>query len=451
MTEWSSGSWRSKPATQQPLYASEADLVRTTSQLASLPPLVTSWEIEALKSQLAEAAQGKRFLLQGGDCAEQFDECTADTITNKLKILLQMSLVLVQGSQKPVIRVGRFAGQYAKPRSEDLETRDGATLPSYRGDLVNRTGFTQPERAPDPQLLLRAYERSALTLNFIRALVKGGFADLHHPEYWDLDFAQHSPLAGEYHNIARRVVDALQFMENVVSVRAGEMEWVDFFTSHEGLHLVYEEAQTRRVPRREVWYNLSTHFPWIGMRTADPQGAHVEYFRGIANPIGIKVGPGMAPDVLIGLLAILHPGDEPGRLTLIHRFGHNRIAELLPPLIEAVRSTGKTVLWCCDPMHGNTRNTAGGIKTRHFDDILSELEQAFAIHRACGSYLGGVHFELTGEDVTECLGGARNLNDSDLKRAYRSEVDPRLNYEQSLEMAMLIARMMRQANSTVPA
>jgi 3-deoxy-7-phosphoheptulonate synthase len=270
MTEWSPESWRARSASQQPVYRSAEDLARTTIQLSSLPPLVTSWEIEALKSQLAEAAQGKRFLLQGGDCAEQFDECTAVAITNKLKILLQMSLVLVQGSQKPVIRVGRFAGQYAKPRSEDLETRGGATLPSYRGDLVNRTGFTGAEREPDPQLLLRAYERSALTLNFIRALVKGGFADLHHPEYWDLDFAQHSPLAGEYHNIARRVVEALQFMENIARVRSGEMEWVDFFTSHEGLHLIYEEAQTRCMPQGKVWYNLSTHFPWIGMRTADP-------------------------------------------------------------------------------------------------------------------------------------------------------------------------------------
>src|SRR6266478_4145388 len=322
MTEWFPSSWRSKPATQQPVYASEADLLRTTSQLASLPPLVTSWEIEALKSQLAEAAQGKRFLLQGGDCAEQFDDCTADTITNKLKILLQMSLVLVQGSGKPVIRVGRFAGQYAKPRSDDFETRAGATLPSYRGDLVNRAGFTEAERTPDPQLLLRAYERSALTLNFIRALVKGGFADLHHPEYWDLDFARHSPLAGEYHAMAHRVVEALQFMENIGGVRAGEMEWVDFFTSHEGLHLVYEGAQTRRAPGGENWYNLSTHFPWIGMRTADPDGAHVEYFRGIANPIGVKVGTGMIPEVLARLLDRLHPHDEPGRLTLIHRFGH---------------------------------------------------------------------------------------------------------------------------------
>jgi 3-deoxy-7-phosphoheptulonate synthase len=448
MGQWTPGSWRSKPAAQQPAYASEAELGHTLGQLASLPPLVTSWEVELLKSRLAEATQGKRFLLQGGDCAERFEECTAESITSKLKILLQMSLVLVQGSKMPVIRVGRFAGQYAKPRSEEFEIRDGARLPSYRGDLVNRTGFTQLDRVPDPQFLLRAYERSALTLNFIRSLAKGGFADLHHPEYWDLDFAQHSPLAEEYHSMARRVVEALQFMENILGVRAGEMECVDFFTSHEGLHLLYEEAQTRHVPRREGCYNLATHFPWIGMRTADPRSAHVEYFRGIANPIAVKIGPGMTPEVLAELIDTLHPHDEPGRFTLIHRFGHERIQECLPRLIEVVRAVGKSVLWCCDPMHGNTRCTADGIKTRHFDDILSELRQAFAVHRACGSFLGGVHFELTGENVTECLGGAHNLVDSDLKLAYRSEVDPRLNYEQSLEMAMLIARMMGQASST---
>jgi len=446
MPEWAPESWRSKPAVQQPAYASETDLANVASQLSSLPPLVTTWEIELLKSQLAEAARGERFLLQGGDCAEQFDECTADTITNKLKILLQMSLVLVQGCKKPVIRVGRFAGQYAKPRSEDFETRNGLTLPSYRGDIVNRPGFTPADREPDPHLLLRAYERGALTLNFIRALVKGGFADLHHPEYWDLDFAQHSALAGEYHSMARSVVEAMRFMENVAGVRAGEMGWVDFFTSHEALLLVYEEAQTRRVPRRDGWYNLAAHFPWLGMRTGDPNGAHVEYFRGIVNPIGVKIGPSMAADTLARLLDTLHPQDEPGRLTLIHRFGRQQIADYLPRVIQTVRASGRTVLWCCDPMHGNTRYTGDGTKTRHFDDILSELEQAFAIHRSCGSRLGGVHFELTGEDVTECLGGARNLSDADLKRAYRSEVDPRLNYEQSLEMAMLIARMMGQAS-----
>ena len=448
MTDWSPASWRARPAAQQPRYADAADLARAVGELSALPPLVTSWEIEDLKSQLGEAAHGKRFLLQGGDCAEQFSECTADVITAKLKILLQMSLMLVQGSQKPVIRVGRFAGQYAKPRSEDFETREGITLPSYRGDLVNRAGFSELERAADPQLLLRAYERSALTLNFIRSLVKSGFADLHHPEYWDLDFARHSPLAEEYHAIAGRVGESLRFMENIAGVRPREMGWVDFFSSHEGLHLIYEEAQTHRVPRRQGWYNLSTHFPWIGMRTADPEGAHVEYFRGIVNPIGVKVGPGMTPEVLSRLIEILHPQDEPGRLTLIHRFGRNRIGDCLPRLIESVRSLGKTVVWCCDPMHGNTRPTVDGIKTRHFDDILGELEQAFAIHRTCGTRLGGVHFELTGENVTECLGGARNLSDADLKRAYRSEVDPRLNYEQALEMAMLIARMMGQGNSS---
>jgi 3-deoxy-7-phosphoheptulonate synthase len=441
MEQWFPGSWRSRPAAQQPIYDSEQELSQTVKQLASLPPLVTPWEIELLKNQLAEAADGKRFLLQGGDCAEQFEECTADNITNKVKILLQMSLILVQGSNKPVIRVGRFAGQYAKPRSEPFETREAATLPSYRGDLVNRKGFTEADRAADPQLLLRGYERSALTLNFIRALVKGGFADLHHPEYWDLDFARHSPLAEEYHARARRVVDALRFMENIVGAGAGEMQWVDFFTSHEGLHLTYEEAQTRPGPERGSWYNLSTHFPWIGKRTADPKGAHVEYFRGIANPIGVKVDPGMTPETLAELVDLLHPRNEPGRLTLIHRFGKARIAECLPRLIEGVRQTGKTVLWCCDPMHGNTRYTGDGIRTRHFDEILGELEKAFAIHQSSGSRLGGVHFELTGEDVTECLGGARNLSDQDLKRAYRSEVDPRLNYEQSLEMSMLIARM----------
>ncbi len=442
MIKWAPGTWRNKPAAQQARYASADDLAKAVSRLATFPPLVTSWEIEELKSQLAKAAAGQRFLLQGGDCSENLSDCTADAITSKLKILLQMSLVLVQGTQKPVIRVGRFAGQYAKPRSEEFETRDGVTLPSYRGDLVNRPGFTAEDREPDPHLLIRAYEHSALTLNFIRALVKGGFADHHHPENWDLDFAKHSPLAGEYHSIAQRLTDSLRFMESILGVSAADMKWVDFFTSHEGLHLVYEEAQTRKVPRREPWYNLSTHFPWIGMRTADPQGAHVEYFRGIANPIAVKVGPGIKAQTLVELVEILNPLNEPGRLTLIHRFGKEGIAEYLAKAIEAVRSTGLTVLWCCDPMHGNTQLTTDGTKTRHFDDILFELEQSYAIHRQCGSALGGIHIELTGENVTECLGGARNLKDADLKRAYRSQVDPRLNYEQAMEMAMLLARLM---------
>ncbi len=443
MSEWSPASWRAKPALQQPVYPCAGELESILRELSNLPPLVTQWEADALKAQLADAALSRRFLLQGGDCAESFNDCNAGTIADKLKILLQMSLVLVHGSNRPVIRVGRFAGQYAKPRSEELETRDGVSLPSYRGDLVNRPGFTAADRTPDPRLLLRAHGRAALTLNFIRSLVKGGFADLHHPEYWDLGWVKHSPLASEYRRIVESIAGALLFLENVLGIRAGEIERVDFFTSHEGLHLPYEEAQSSRSDAGGRWYNLSTHFPWIGVRTSDPDGAHVEYFQGIANPIGLKVGPSTSPATLVHLLDILNPAEEPGRLTLIHRFGCDRIATCLPPLIEAVKASGRTVLWCTDPMHGNTLQTPDGVKTRRFADILSELEQSFDIHAALGSRLGGVHFELTGENVTECIGGARGLTEEDLGRAYKSEVDPRLNYEQALEMAMLIARKMK--------
>ncbi len=443
MEAWSPKSWQTKPALQQPAYPSVAERKAASAELSRLPPLVTEGEIDALKAQLAEAAAGRRFLLQGGDCAERFDDCVPSSIRDKLRILLQMSLVLVHGSNRPVIRVGRFAGQYAKPRSEDHETRDGVTLPSYRGDMVNRSGFTLADRTPDPDLMLRAYGRAALTLNYIRALVKGGFADLHHPEYWDLDWVKHSPFASEYRLIVGRIAESLRFVENVLAIHAGEVEHVDFFTSHEGLHLTYEEAQTSRSSPNARWYNLAAHFPWIGARTCDPAGAHVEYFRGIANPIAVKIGPSVTAEMLRRLIGTLHPDNEPGRLTLIHRFGCERIAKCLPPLIEAVRASGKTVLWCCDPMHGNTLVTDNGIKTRRFADILSELDQAFDLHAAAGSRLGGVHFELTGENVTECTGGARGLAEGDLERDYRSEVDPRLNYEQALEMAMLIARKMK--------
>ncbi len=440
--EWTPDSWKKKPVLQQPTYPNAAALDSVLQRLTRLPPLVTSGEVEALKGQLAEAAEGKRFLLQGGDCAEGFDDCDAAIITSKLKILLQMSLVLVHGSKKRIIRMGRFAGQYAKPRSADTETRDGVTLPCYRGDMINRIAFTPSDRIPDPELLLRGYERSALTLNFIRSLVDGGFADLHHPEYWDLGFASHSPLAEEYHRMVASIVESVRFMETVSGASLGDLHGVDFFTSHEGLHLLYEHAQTRHVPRRTGWYDLSTHFPWIGDRTRALDGAHVEFFRGIANPIGVKVGGSMAPDELVRATEILNPLNEPGRLTLIHRFGTDRIGRLLPPLIEAVRKAGRSVLWCCDPMHGNTETTRDGIKTRGFNRILGELEQAFQIHEASGSILGGVHFELTGEDVSECTGGARGLTETDLGRAYKSQVDPRLNCDQALEMAMLIARRM---------
>lgn len=439
---WFPDSWRSSPVSQQPPYADAARVDEVVRQLSRLPPLVTSWEVEGLKTQLAAAAAGERFLLQGGDCAESFDDCTSRTITDKLKILLQMSLVLVHGSRQPVIRVGRFAGQYAKPRSADFEQRDGVELPSYRGDLVNRQSFSAEDREPNPELLLRGYERAALTLNFIRSLVDGGFADLHHPEYWDLAFMEHSPHAKDYQRMVESIGESLRFMETLAGSRVGAMERVDFYTSHEGLHLLYEQAQTREVPHRTGWYNLSTHFPWIGKRTADPDGAHVEFFRGLRNPIGIKVGSETTREHLLRLLEVLHPEDEPGRLTLIHRFGIDDVALHLPRLIDTVRSTGKTVLWCCDPMHGNTKSTRSGLKTRDFQDILGELELAFEIHESMESRLGGVHFELTGEDVTECVGGARGLVEADLGRSYRSLVDPRLNYEQALEMAMLIARRM---------
>ncbi len=446
MSGWSPTSWQTKKTKQQPVYLEPKKAEQVVEQLSRLPPLVTSWEIEALKQQLAEVVTGQRFLLQGGDCAEVFAECESGTIANKLKILLQMSLVLVHGGRRRVIRVGRFAGQYAKPRSEDLETRDGVTLPSYRGDLINGVGFSPEERTQDPERLLRGYERAALTLNFIRALIDGGFADLHHPEYWDLDFVRHTSHASEYQRMVESIGESLRFMETLAGRQAGEINRIDFFTSHEGLHLLYEMAQTRRVPHRPGWYNLSTHFPWIGMRTADLDSGHVEYFRGISNPIGVKVGPGMTPEWLAELIGILNPNNEAGRLTLIHRFGAGKIARSLPPLIEMVQRTGKRVLWCCDPMHGNTEPTASGVKTRKFEHVMAELDTAFDIHAGMGSYLGGVHFELTGENVTECVGGARGLGEQELQRSYKSFVDPRLNYEQALEMAMHIAqRMSRMA------
>ncbi len=446
MAVWTPTSWKSKPAGQQPNYPDQDGLARAVEELSSLPPLVTSWEVEKLRSQLAEAAEGKRFLLQGGACAERFDQCSADIITNKLKILLQMSLVLTFGLKRQIIRVGRMAGQYAKPRSADLEERDGLSLPSYRGELVNGIDFTEESRIPDPQRMLRGHKHAALTLNFIRALVDGGFADLHHTEYWDLDFVRHSPRALEYQKMVEGVSDSLQFMETLAGIRASEISRVKFYTSHEALLLPYEQAETRQVPRRDGWYNLGTHFPWIGLRTAEVDGAHVDFFRGIRNPIGLKVGPSMTREWLLDLLEILDPEMEPGRLTVIHRMGHENVTECLPPLVEAVQRAGRTVLWCCDPMHGNTETTASGLKTRRFENILSELEQSFDVHARLGSYQGGVHFELSGDNVTECIGGARGLSEVDLERAYESRVDPRLNYEQALEMAMLIGRKVAVEN-----
>jgi len=437
-TDWNPASWQTRPAAQQPVYKDRAALDSAVSRLSALPPIVTTWEIERLKEELARAQRGEAFLLQGGDCAETFDECTSDNIVQKLKILLQMSLVMLVGLKKPIVRVGRMAGQYAKPRSADVETKGGVSLPSYRGDIINRPGFTAADREPDPELMLRGYERAALTLNFVRSLIDGGFADLHHPENWDLAFVGESALAEEYHKLVQSVEDSLKFFESITGEPMHATHRVEFYASHEALHLPYEQAQTRFRPPRQRWYNLATHFPWIGMRTADLNGAHVEYFRGIANPVAVKIGTSATDEQLQQLIHVLNPQNEPGRLTFITRFGAKNVDAHLPRVIRAVRATGSRVLWVCDPMHGNTETTAEGYKTRRFDNIRAELRAAFRIHAEQGSVLGGVHLELTGDNVTECIGGARGLKESDLARAYKSQVDPRLNYEQAMEIAMLI-------------
>ena len=442
--DWSPESWRERPALQLPQYPDQDELASALQELRGLPPLVTSWEVLALKQQLADAQEGKYFLLQGGDCAESFSDCSSLVISNRLKVLLQMSLVLVHGMRKPVVRVGRFAGQYAKPRSADNETVGEVTLPSYRGDMVNAPAFTEQARRPDPRRMIKAHARSAMTMNFVRALIDGGFADLHHPEYWNLDWVGHSPLADDYLRMVNAIGDAVRFMETLSGARVHNLNRVDFYTSHEALLLPYEASMTRQVPRHPGWFNLSTHYPWIGMRTAAVDGAHVEYFRGIRNPIALKVGPSVTPDQLLRVIDVLNPEDDPGRLTLIHRMGAAHIGARLPGLLDAVRRDGRRVLWVCDPMHGNTESTANGYKTRRFANIGSELEQAFELHAAAGTRLGGVHLELTGEDVTECMGGARELTETDLERAYMSTVDPRLNYEQALEVAMLIVRKHEQ-------
>jgi 3-deoxy-7-phosphoheptulonate synthase len=357
---------------------------------------------------------------------------------------MQMSLVLTYGLNTRVVRLGRFAGQYAKPRSSDTETRDGTTLPSYRGDIINSPEFSAEARRPDPERMVEAYASSSLTLNLVRALAEGGFADLRHPEYWDLDFMEHSPLADEYHALVDAIEDTLGFLETVTNQKLDSLEGVKFYTSHEALLLPYEEALSRTVPHQDGVYNLGTHLPWVGKRTNQPSRAHVEYARGIANPVGLKVGPDMTPSRLKTLVRTLDPKDEPGKLMLISRLGADAIGDKLAPLIQAVQATGQSVLWIADPMHGNTEKTDDGTKTRHFDNILGELEQALEIHAAEGSHLGGVHFELTGENVTECIGGARGLSESDLGQAYESHVDPRLNYEQSLEMAFSVVRKYRR-------
>lgn len=448
-SSWTPDSWKARKAAQAVQYDDAGELEAAVGTLAQLPPLVTSFEIEKLRSFLADAQVGRRFVLQGGDCAESIAECRPGPIAAKLKILLQMSMVLIHAGKRPVVRIGRFAGQYAKPRSQPTETREGTTLPSYFGDLVNRPGFDPNSRRADPWLLVEGYKHAGLTLNFIRSLVEGGFADLHHPEYWDLSFLESATLSPalrqEYETIVGEVSNALRFMQALGEREVSELTRVEFFTSHEGLNLWYESALVRRVPRREGHYDLSTHMPWIGERTRQLDGAHVELFRGIRNPVGVKVSNKAAPKEVLELIETLNPDDEPGKIVLITRMGAGAVRDGLPPLIEAVKASGRRVLWMTDPMHGNTISTEKGIKTRDFDAIVSELEGAMAVHEAQGTYFGGVHFELTGDDVTECVGGADGLTEDDLTKNYATLCDPRLNYRQALEMTFRIAKRIRPA------
>ena len=445
-TQWSPDSWRGLPILQQPDYADPAAVQRALDTVRQLPPLVSPGEVDTLRQNLAKAAVGKAFLLQGGDCAERFVDCRRDTIENKLKILLQMSLVLTWGAQLPVIRVGRMAGQYAKPRSKPTEIIDGVEIPSYRGDHVN--GHAHDERTHNPQRLVDAYFHSASTLNYIRALLDGGFADLHNPGHWDLGFVRSAARRASYERVVDRILEALAFVESAGASGGAAFKTVEFYSSHEGLILPWEEAQTERIGNR--YYNLGAHMLWIGHRTRNLDGAHVEYFRGIANPIGVKVGPGTTPEGLCALLDRLDPDDVPGKITLIARFGADQVTTELPPLVHAVHATGRTVVWSCDPMHGNTVTADNGLKTRDAGLVLSEVNQSLALHEQLGGVLGGVHFEMTGENVTECIGGPEELQMADLSRSYETFCDPRLNYAQSLEMAFLLAGGLRDLRGRSP-
>ena len=440
--EWTPKSWRARPIQQQPQYADPGHLDRVLERIRSYPPLVFAGEVDILKRQLAEAARGRRFLLQGGDCAERFQDCTPEAITSKLKILLQMSVILCYGARRPVIRVGRIAGQYAKPRSADFEVVAGKKIPSYRGDNINSFAADETARQPDPDRLLQSYHASSLTLNYVRAMITGGFADLHHPEHWNLEAFGKSKHREAYQQIVGNIKDAIAFMESLGGVREEKLGSIDFYTSHEGLLLAFEESMTRFVPEAGRWYNLSAHMLWIGDRTRQLEGAHVEYFRGVANPVGIKIGPTSQAADTVALIRAINPLNEPGRIVLITRFGNDKAPVLLPPTIAAVREAGLDVLWSVDPMHGNVIKTSADIKTRDFGAILGEIRQTFAAHKSSGSILGGVHFELTGDSVTECTGGSEGLQESDLTRNYETYCDPRLNYSQSLEMAFLISSIM---------
>jgi len=440
MTNWQKSDWRAKPRVQMPDYVDQPALNSVEAQLAKYPPLVFAGEARKLKTALGKAAEGKAFLLQGGDCAESFAEFSADTIRDTFKVMLQMAMVLTYGAKVPVVKVGRMAGQFAKPRSAPTETIDGVQLPSYRGDIINGLEFTPKSRIPNPQKMLQAYTQAAASLNLVRAFSQGGYADVHQVHEWTLDFTR-GENAAKFREMAGRISDTLDFIKaaGVDSSRAHTLQTVDFYTSHEALLLEYEESLCRIDSTTDLPIAGSGHLLWIGDRTRQVDGAHVEFLRGVQNPIGLKCGPSMTGDDLKILLAKLNPQNEAGRLTLITRFGAGSVGNHLPRLIKTVQSEGANVLWCCDPMHGNTIKSSTGYKTRPFNSVLREVREFFAVHSAEGTVPGGVHFEMTGQDVTECTGGVRAVTDEDLSSRYHTSCDPRLNASQSLELAFLVS------------
>jgi len=444
-------SLRARGAAQQPSWPDQEALEAAVTKLRSVPPLVFAGECDDLRTKLAAVARGEAFLLQGGDCAETFDGVTADNVRNKLRVLLQMAVVLTYAASVPVVKLGRLAGQYAKPRSSDTETRDGVTLPAYRGDAVNGFAFTPESRVPDPQRLVEVYHSSAATLNLVRAFVTGGYADLRQVHTWNTDFVRSSAVGRRYEKIGQEIDRALNFME-AIGADPDEFHRVDFHSSHEALILEYEHALTRIDSRTHTPYDVSGHFVWIGERTRQLDGAHVELLSHIRNPIGVKLGPSTSPDDAIALSEKLNPGNVPGRLTFITRMGAGKIRDRLPNLVEKVTAAGVSAGWVCDPMHGNTFEASSGYKTRRFDDVIGEVQGFFDVHRTLGTWPGGVHVELTGDDVTECVGGGEALVEGDLGNRYESVCDPRLNRVQSLELAFLVAEMLREATPTnVPA
>ena len=448
---WSPASWRDRPISQMPAYPDATRLEAAEARLHSYPPLVFAGEARRLRAALGLVADGRAFVLQGGDCAESFSEFNANNIRDTFRVLLQMAVVLTFGASVPVVKLGRMAGQYAKPRSSDMETVDGQSLPSYRGDTINGPEFTAEARAPDPARMETGYFHSASTMNLLRAFAGGGYADLHEVHRWNLGFVNRSPLVERYRDLSSRIDETLAFMSAVglTSLTTPQIRETDFYTSHEALLLPYEQALTRIDSTSGDPYACSAHFLWVGERTRQPDGAHVEFLRGVKNPVGMKVGPGMQPDELLRLIDMLNPDDAPGRLTLITRMGAEKIARALPPLLRAVRRAGRRVVWLCDPMHGNTISTASRVKTRSFDAILSEVRHFFDAHAAEGTWAGGVHVEMTGRDVTECVGGAHRLTEADLAGRYETFCDPRLNAEQSLELAFLIAEELKARRAPV--